>query len=99
VKATNTKSADVGEIARALDLLMQPDDVHELRALDTPKATQSGYFTGRQRMVSCATTLSGPGQVYVSLNPTIPDLLAQAVLQDHDERQRDRDTSLVPRRL
>jgi hypothetical protein len=71
-------SADPAEIRRAVDVLMQPGDVHELRALDTPKATQSGYFTDRSKMAACAAALSGNGQVYVSLNPTIPDLLARA---------------------
>lgn len=73
-----TTNADATEIARALSLLMQPADVHELRALDTSKATQSGYFTDREKMAAAAAMLSGRGQVYVSLNPTIADLLARA---------------------
>jgi hypothetical protein len=36
--------ADPPEIQRALDLLCEPGGVYELRALNTTKATVSGYY-------------------------------------------------------
>jgi hypothetical protein len=67
------------EIARALNLLIWPGEVAELRVPDTPRRTVSGYFNDLERLAEAAARWSGqaPG-VYVTLNPVNPDLLARA---------------------
>jgi len=71
--------ADVAEIQRALDLLLEPGQVAELRVLNTQQGTASGYFTDFDKLAQHAAHYSGkaPG-VYVTLNPVNPDLLARA---------------------
>jgi hypothetical protein len=72
--------ADSGEILRALELLLAPDSVAELRCPKTKQRTGSGYYDDFAAMASKATALSGtvPG-VYITLNPVMPDLLARRV--------------------
>jgi len=73
------------EIRRTVDLLFDPTDTIELRALDvsTPQYrrphTEFGYFTDRAKLVSAAAELSNHASgVYVTVNPVNPDLLARA---------------------
>lgn len=85
-----TRDATTAEVARFLNLLVQPGDVFEVRAPKclerrgaTYTSTVSGYFT--HASIETAASLiaeldeSGlaPG-VYVTLNPVKPDLLARA---------------------
>ena len=71
--------ADAAEIQRALDLLLEPGQVVEIRIPNTNHATVSGYFTDFGKLAQAAAANSGkaPG-VYVTLNPVNPDLLARA---------------------
>ena len=71
--------ADVAEIQRALDLLLEPGQVVEIRIPNTNHATVSGYFTDFDKLAQAAAANSGkaPG-VYLTLNPVNPDLLARA---------------------
>ena len=71
--------ADVAEIRRTLDLLLEPGQVAELRVIKTQQGTVSGYFTDFDKLAQAAAANSGkaPG-VYVTLNPVNPDLLARA---------------------
>ena len=71
--------ADVAEIRRTLDLLLEPGQVAELRVIKTQQGTVSGYFTDFDNLAQQAAHYSGkaPG-VYVTLNPVNPDLLARA---------------------
>ena len=71
--------ADVAEIQRTLDLLLEPGQVAELRVLNTQQGTASGYFTDFDKLAQHAAHYSGkaPG-VYVTLNPVNPDLRAGA---------------------
>jgi P4 family phage/plasmid primase-like protien len=75
-----TGQADTAEIRQALELLLAPDSVAELRCPKTKERTGSGYYDDPACMASKATALSGtvPG-VYVTLNPVQPDLLARRV--------------------
>lgn len=71
--------ATPSEIRRALQLLLEPEQVAELRVLNTRRGTVSGYFNNLGKLAPPAANLSGqaPG-VYVTLNPINPDLLARA---------------------
>ena len=74
--------ASIVEIRRFLDVLLEPGQVGELRALHTRQATASGYFDDLGEMAKGAQSLSGKGPaVYVTLNPVNPDLLARAANQ------------------
>jgi hypothetical protein len=77
-----SEKSDLAEIARAIDILFEPDWVVELRALKVEKAgIVSGYFDGNHRdaLARSAAALSGraPG-VYVTLNPVDPTVMARA---------------------
>ena len=73
-------TADPAEIRRALHLLCAPGDLHELRALHTRQGTQSGYFNDLGAFADAAAKITS-GNVYLTLNPCIPDLLARACNQ------------------
>jgi len=72
--------ADVGMIRRALDILVAPESVVELRIPHTPhQGTVSGYFDDLSKIAQCAGAMSGKADgVYVTLNPVNRDLLARA---------------------
>jgi hypothetical protein len=67
------------QVRRALEIIVEPGSVAELRIPHTAKGTISGYFTDLELMATCAAEWSGkaPG-VYVTLNPVRPELLARA---------------------
>src|SRR5262249_26012411 len=72
------KASDVGYIEKVLNLLC-PDGVFEIRSLNTPRATISGYFDNTKKAAAIAAELSGgvPG-IYVTLNPVNPSLLPRS---------------------
>ena len=76
-------AADRAEILRACQLLAEPGQVIELRALDAVTSswrrphTVAGYFDDPARLVAAAAALQARG-VYVTLNPVQPLLLARA---------------------
>ena len=71
--------ADVAEIQRTLDLLLESGQVAELRVLNTQQGTASGYFTDFDKLAQAAAANSGKASgVYVTLNPVNPNLLARA---------------------
>src|SRR5712691_8008999 len=66
-------------IRDAIETLLEPDAVVELRVLETRRGVVSGYFADPQALEDAAATWSGRGTgVYVTLNPVTPDLLARA---------------------
>ena len=72
-------ASNVGHLQAALSILLQHSHVHELRALNTAKGTQSGYFDDLKAMAQAAGRLDGGASgVFVLLNPANPDLLARA---------------------
>lgn len=75
-----TEQNDVrGEIRRALEVLVEPGTTAELRALNTPRGTVSGYFNDLDSMADAAARCDGRAEgVYFTLNPVAPDLLARA---------------------
>jgi len=79
--------ADVDEIRRAVQLIVEPGRVVELRSPNTRRATISGCFDNPARLVEAAAELSGQagvGGVYTTLNPVRPDLLARAANHVND---------------
>jgi len=71
-------------IRRSLELLRQPGDVFEIRALDVPSGryrnTASGYFNDLDKAARFVRDYDekGASGVYVTLNPVSPALLARA---------------------
>ena len=91
---------DPAEIRRALDLLLSPGQVTELRALgaSTPEYrrphTVSGYFDDPDALAHAATDLAHRAQgVYVVLNPVNPALLARAANRARPMTERDASTA------
>jgi uncharacterized protein (DUF927 family) len=74
--------ANPGAIRRALALISAPDSVIELRGLDTDSRelgpTVSGYYDSAHPLVHDAGRLSGHANLYITLNPVKPALLARA---------------------
>src|SRR5687768_8537518 len=72
-------AADAVVIRRAIDTLIPPEQVVELRILGTRKGTVSGYFNDREKLISAAVEWSGEAPaVYVTLNPVDSALLARS---------------------
>ncbi|PLS82202.1 MAG: hypothetical protein CYG60_24970 [Actinobacteria bacterium] len=66
-----------GEILRAVQILRRPGEVAELRAF-SDRGTTSGYFDDYRELASVAAGLDDRGyQVYMTLNPVLPALLAR----------------------
>jgi hypothetical protein len=72
---TRTK-ADIAEIQRNLELVIQPGDVAELRI---PNKYLHGYFNSAALMATHAALNNGSCDVYYTVNRVADDLLARAV--------------------
>src|SRR5215472_9757376 len=77
------------EILRACDILMAPDDVHEVRI---PKGGRlgviAGYFNDPCKLADAALKLDGQvSGIYITLNPCRPELIARAAnrLREHGQ--------------
>jgi len=53
-------------------------EVHELRILDTHQGIQSGYFNDPAKLAHAAASLDGKYNVFFTINPVKPELLARA---------------------
>src|SRR5690242_14576965 len=78
--AAAARNAPLGDAARFLSLLWQPGDVREVRI---PKHnrfghTAAGYFDCPEPLVAALRPWDGRANLYVTLNPTDPALLARA---------------------
>jgi len=83
--ATRTSSADRAEIRRALDLLYEPGDVVELRAIRPNKKIISGYYDDLDKLADDAVRINRMvGSVYVIPNRINPALLARRVNRYED---------------
>jgi hypothetical protein len=72
-------TADRAVIEATAATLFQPGTVAELRILDTPRGTVSGYFDSPDPFVQAAAAWSGKAPaVYCTLNPCVPALFARA---------------------
>ncbi len=99
---------DLTEVHRALDLIVEPGQVVELRLLEVQSegqrfpATMSGYFDDLKLLAENACKYGGCAKgVYVTLNPVNPALLARAcnrlrIPGKNDQATSDRD--IVKRR-
>jgi hypothetical protein len=74
--------ASINDVRRFLQLLAQPGDVFELRALSKVRGQQHvdfGFFDDFEKMAEAAAKVSGSADgVYTTLNPANPALLARA---------------------
>ncbi|MBP6963849.1 MAG: AAA family ATPase [Armatimonadetes bacterium] len=81
---TRTVSADEQEVRRTVDLLLEPGEVVELRALDVRRGgngfrfTASGYFDDREKLVEEAVKLSQRAKGVYLVPNVKPELLARA---------------------
>ncbi len=66
------------DIAIGLDRLLAPGTVFELRIPATRRGTISGYFDDAQALAACAAPWDGKANIYVTLNPAEPALLARS---------------------
>lgn len=71
----------MGEVTRFLQTLWRPGDVREVRI---PKYNQwghtaSGYFDSPEKLAQAAVKYDGKTNIYLTLNPTDPALLARSV--------------------
>lgn len=68
------------QLQRFLRILWQPDDVREVRTprYDQYGHTGSGYFDSPDALAAAAAEWDGRANLYVSLNPVNPALLARA---------------------
>ncbi len=75
-----TTPATANDILRFLTLLWQPDDLRELRVPKYNKYNQtaSGYFDAPEKLAAAAAAWDGKHDLYVTLNPVNPALLARA---------------------
>lgn len=60
-----------------LALLHESGSVIEVRIPDTPKRTVSGYFDGHAKLATAVRDWDGKANIYVTLNPCDPALLAR----------------------
>jgi hypothetical protein len=91
--------ADQAEIRRFLDLLAEPGQVMELRALDATEPTWkaphviSGYFDDMDKLAAAAATLPYAKGTYITLNPVNRDLLARCYNRVQGQKQTGATTS------
>ncbi|TWU27568.1 YfjI family protein [Bythopirellula polymerisocia] len=80
----NSPLFDVAEIRRALDLLLLPDQVTEVRILngttskDRWTGTYSGYFDDREKLIESLGCIRSATGIYIIPNPVDESLLARA---------------------
>jgi hypothetical protein len=73
-----SEKANGHEILRAVQILRQPGEVAEIRAFSA-RGSASGYFDDYGKLAECAADLDAKGyQVYGTLNPVVPTLLARS---------------------
>jgi hypothetical protein len=65
------------DLDRFLEVIWRPGDVREARIL-TPRGTDSGYFDDPRRLAAAVAPYDGRHNVYLTLNPVAPALLARA---------------------
>ena len=67
-------------VLEALELLVEPGGVAELRAIGVDGRVSSGYFGDLERMAAAAEVLDASGEfsgIYLTLNPVDPALLSR----------------------
>src|SRR5450759_3647750 len=69
-----------GDILRFLDIIWRPGEMREVRIpqYDRYGSTASGYFDSAEALVQAANAWDGKSNIYVTLNPVNPALLARA---------------------
>jgi hypothetical protein len=80
---TGIKTQNKAEIGRVLRLLHAPGTVFEIRILDAPirgtyRATVAGYFDDPDKAAAALIDYDGQANIYTTLNPCDPALLARA---------------------
>ena len=71
-------SNPIAAITAALKVLNPENRVTELRILNTPRKTISGYYDNMDLLAIQAAAWSGAAPVYITLNPVKPELLVRA---------------------
>ena len=82
--APRRANVNIDAIVRALDVILQPGQVTELRILDATTASdrwphiESGYFDDHRKLAEAAATITSAKGIYFTPNPVNPSLLARA---------------------
>jgi hypothetical protein len=95
------RASVAAEIERFLGLLWQPGEVRELRIPRHNKygQTASGYFDSPATLAKAAATWDGKANLYFTLNPVNPPLLARASNRINDRAEHTTaDTDILQRR-
>lgn len=68
----------MSEVIDTIELFRTEGDVTEVRILNTKKGTINGYFNESEKLAEEIQSYVGKHDIYFSLNPVNPDLLARA---------------------
>ncbi|MHB1256098.1 MAG: hypothetical protein ACYCXI_07745 [Dethiobacteraceae bacterium] len=92
-------SAAVQDVTRALAVLHDQGDTFEIRILNTRRGTVSGWFNDPVKAANAAAQWDGKKNVYITMNPCDPALLARAEnrLQEY-AKQTTSDANITRRR-
>ena len=74
----DTPRVSADEIQRFAELLWRPGDVREVRVLFTGRSPAAGYFNSPENLAKAAACFDGHANLYITLNPVNPALLARA---------------------
>jgi AAA domain len=86
------------DLSTFVKLLWQPDDVREVRI--PARRVASGYFDDPDRLVEALAGWDGRANLYLTLNPVSPALLARAANRiNADAKQTTSDADIVERRF
>jgi hypothetical protein len=68
----------MSEVIETIELFRTEEDVTEVRILNTKKGTVNGYFNDTEKLAEEIQSYVGKHDIYFTLNPVNPDLLARA---------------------
>lgn len=76
----SSHNSTYAEITQALEALLEPGSVCEIRIPKSKRGTRSGYFNNFETLANQVASLSGsaPG-IYITINPVRGELLSRAI--------------------
>lgn len=85
------------DLDRFLEVIWRPGDVREIR-MPGPRGTDSGYFDDMSKLAGAVAAYDGRANLYVTINPVAPALLARAANRITRARSTTADLDIVSRR-
>ena len=71
-------ASPASDLERFLDVVWRPGDVREVRIIANRRRTDSGYFDDPGKLRAAVARYDGRENVYITINPVAPALLARA---------------------